>query len=33
VEAFIKEHAEVAFTHGVCEACIEKHFPEVAEAM
>ncbi|MCP9842053.1 GAF domain-containing protein [Synechococcus sp. J7-Johnson] len=31
VEAFIKEHAEVAFTHGVCEACIEKHFPEVAE--
>lgn len=33
VEAFIKQHADVAFTHGVCESCIEKHFPEVAEAM
>ncbi|MCT0199299.1 GAF domain-containing protein [Synechococcus sp. CS-1325] len=31
VEAFIQQHADVAFTHGVCEACIEKHFPEVAE--
>ncbi|WP_094555512.1 GAF domain-containing protein [Synechococcus sp. 1G10] len=33
VETFIKQHSDVAFTHGVCEACIEKHFPEVAEAM
>ncbi|MCP9850699.1 GAF domain-containing protein [Cyanobium sp. Morenito 9A2] len=33
VEAFIKQHADVSFTHGVCEACIDKHFPEVAEAM
>ena len=33
VEAFIKQHSDVAFTHGVCESCIEKHFPEVAEAM
>jgi GAF domain-containing protein len=33
VEAFIKEHADVEFTHGVCQACIEQHFPEVAEAM
>ncbi|KEF42116.1 MAG: diguanylate cyclase [Cyanobium sp. CACIAM 14] len=32
VEAFIKDHADVEFTHGVCQACIEKHFPEVAEA-
>jgi hypothetical protein len=33
VEAFIKQHADVAFTHGVCESCIEKHFPEVAQAI
>ena len=31
VETFIKQHADVAFTHGVCDGCIEKHFPEVAE--
>ena len=31
VETFIKQHADVAFTHGVCDACVEKHFPEVAE--
>ncbi len=33
VEAFLKKHADVEFTHGVCQACIEQHFPEVAEAM
>ncbi len=33
VEAFLKEHADVKFTHGVCQSCIEQHFPEVAEAM
>ena len=31
VETFIKQHADVAFTHGVCDACVEKHFPEVAD--
>jgi hypothetical protein len=33
VGAFIKQHADVAFTHGVCESCIEKHFPVVAQAI
>jgi GAF domain-containing protein len=33
VETFLKEHADVTFTHGVCQSCIEQHFPEVAEAM
>ncbi len=33
VETFLKEHADVEFTHGVCQSCIEQHFPEVAEAM
>ncbi len=30
VEAFIKSHDNVEFSHGVCEACMAKHFPEVA---
>ncbi|CAK6689594.1 GAF domain-containing protein [Synechococcus sp. BA-124 BA4] len=29
VEAFIKSHDNVEFSHGVCEACMAKHFPEV----
>jgi GAF domain-containing protein len=33
VEKFIQEHSEVQFTHGVCDNCIEKHFPEVAQAL
>lgn len=33
VETFLREHADVSFTHGVCQDCIEEHFPEVAEAM
>ena len=33
VEAFLRKHADVEFTHGVCQSCIEQHFPEVAEAM
>ena len=33
VEIFLQEHADLGFTHGVCQDCIEKHFPEVAEAI
>ena len=29
VEAFIKSHDNVEFSHGVCEACMAEHFPEV----
>jgi GAF domain-containing protein len=30
VEAFIKSHDNVEFSHGVCNACMAKYFPEVA---
>ncbi len=33
VEKFIQEHSEVQFTHGVCDSCMEKHFPEVARVL
>ncbi len=29
VEAFIKSHDNVEFSHGVCEGCMAKYFPEV----
>ncbi|MCP9887483.1 GAF domain-containing protein [Cyanobium sp. ATX 6A2] len=29
VEAFIKSHDNVEFSHGVCNTCMEKYFPEV----
>lgn len=28
LEAFISEHSEATFSHGICDACIEKHYPE-----
>lgn len=33
VEKFIEAHADVDFTHGVCDRCMEQHFPEVAAAI
>lgn len=30
VEAFIKSHDNVEFSHGVCNSCMAKYFPEVA---
>lgn len=31
VEKFIKQHSDVEFTHGICDKCLQKHFPKVAE--
>ncbi|GAP97373.1 GAF domain-containing protein [Leptolyngbya sp. NIES-2104] len=31
VEKFIKQHSDVEFTHGICDVCLQKHFPNVAE--
>jgi hypothetical protein len=28
VEAYLKEHTDARFTHGICPTCLEKHFPE-----
>lgn len=33
VERFIEEHADVNFTHGVCDDCMRQQFPEVAEVL
>ncbi len=31
VEQFIQCYSDVQFSHGVCDRCLRKHFPEVAE--
>ncbi|MBE9156138.1 GAF domain-containing protein [Nodosilinea sp. LEGE 06152] len=33
VEAFIQQHSDVGFTHGVCDNCMKRHFPEVASVL
>ncbi|MBE9112345.1 GAF domain-containing protein [Nodosilinea sp. LEGE 07298] len=33
VEAFIQHYSEVGFTHGVCDNCMQRHFPEVADIL
>ncbi|MBW4514838.1 MAG: GAF domain-containing protein [Timaviella obliquedivisa GSE-PSE-MK23-08B] len=30
VEQFIKQHSTVEFTHGICNNCMQEHFPDVA---
>ncbi len=30
VESFIKQHSSAEFTHGICDGCLQQHFPEVA---
>ncbi|HYP04474.1 MAG TPA: hypothetical protein VER57_07985, partial [Cyanobium sp.] len=32
VEKFIQSYADVEFSHGVCEKCMQEYFPEVAAA-
>lgn len=33
VEKFIKRYYSVEFSHGVCDGCMQQHFPEVAEIL
>lgn len=33
VEKFIERHSDVEFTHGVCDRCMQVHFPQVAEIL
>lgn len=33
VEKFIEQYSDVEFTHGVCDSCIQVHFPGVAEIL
>jgi bacterioferritin-associated ferredoxin len=30
VEQFIQQHSTVEFTHGICNKCMQEHFPDVA---
>jgi hypothetical protein len=31
VEAYIQRHSQAKFSHGVCDACLERHHPEVVK--
>ena len=31
IEAYIDEHSEAQFSHGICPLCAEKHFPGINE--
>lgn len=33
VEQFIENHSEIEFTHGVCDCCMQKYFPDVAQVL
>lgn len=33
VEKFIEQYSDVEFTHGVCNTCMRRHFPEVADVL
>ena len=33
MEAYIKEHSEAAFSHGMCPDCLRQHYPDDARAM
>lgn len=29
IEDYLEDHADIAFSHGLCDACLETHYPEV----
>lgn len=31
LEKYISEHSEVQFSHGICDKCLKKHYPEEAD--
>jgi len=33
IEKFIEQYSDVGFTHGICDACMRKQFPEVANEL
>jgi hypothetical protein len=33
IETYIQDHSEATFTHGICDACLQKHYPEVARGI
>ena len=33
LEKFITEHSDAQFSHGICEKCLEKYYPEEYEEL
>jgi hypothetical protein len=31
IEAYIQEHSEATFSHGMCENCLRLHYPDIAD--
>lgn len=31
IEAYVSRHSDAHFSHGLCEACLEDHYPEFAD--
>jgi tetrahydromethanopterin S-methyltransferase subunit D len=31
IEAYVSQHSEAHFSHGLCEVCLEKHYPDSAD--
>ena len=29
IEAYIEQHSEATFSHGICKECAEKHYPDI----
>jgi len=29
IEAYIRDHSEAEFSHGICQECAKKHYPEL----
>ncbi|HVP44595.1 MAG TPA: PAS domain S-box protein [Terriglobales bacterium] len=32
LEAYIQDHSEASFTHGICPDCVQKHYPAIPQA-
>ncbi len=33
IEAYIHQHADIEFSHGICPDCIQKQYPEIADTI
>ena len=33
LEAYIQDHSQAEFTHGICPECIEKLYPEIQDKL
>jgi PAS domain S-box-containing protein len=31
IEEYLHRHSDAEFSHGICDACVQKHFPELSE--